>query len=428
MNKKIEGKISNGARKLLKPYDPKTGEKKVYETWEKSGFFNPDNLPRRHKKPFSMVMPPPNVTGVLHMGHALMLTLEDIMIRYKRMRGYKTLWLPGTDHAAIATQARVEKDIYKAEKKSRHDLGREEFLKRVEAFAKESHDTITSQIRVMGASCDWSREAYTLDERRSLAVRTMFKMMYDDGLIYKGHRIVNWDPKGQTTISDDEIVYQEEKAALYYIKYGPFTIATARPETKFGDKYVVMHPEDDRYKEFKDGQKIELEWINGPIVATVVKDKTIDKEFGTGVMTITPWHSTEDFEIAERHNLDKEQIIDLQGKLLPVAGEFSGMKIIPAREKIVEKLRAKGLLVKEEPYTHNVASAERTGGKIEPQILNQWFVAVNKEFTIKNSKIPGIKSEDRTTLKEIMRKAVESEAIKIVPSYFDKTYFHWIDN
>ena len=269
--------------KFLKPYNPQETEGRIYKLWEESGFFAPDNLPPSslglRASSFSIIMPPPNVTGVLHMGHALMLTLEDIMIRYKRMRGFKALWLPGTDHAAIATQARVEKDIYKAEKKSRHDLGREEFLKRVEAFAKESHDTITSQIRVMGASCDWSREAYTLDERRSLAVRTMFKMMYDDGLIYRGHRIVNWDPKGQTTISDDEIVYQEEKTVLYYMKYGPFTIATSRPETKFGDKYVCMHPNDKRYAEYKDGQKIDLEWINGGITATVIKDEVIDMEF-----------------------------------------------------------------------------------------------------------------------------------------------------
>jgi len=413
----------NAPEKLSSPYNPSKTEGRIYELWNKTGVFSPTGL-----IPFSIVLPPPNVTGNLHMGHALGISIEDVLIRFHRMKGEKTLWLPGTDHAAIATQSRVEKEISKKEGLSRYDLGRKKLLRRIEKFAKENRALIVSQMKTLGASLDWSREAYTLDNKRVRAVRTAFKQMYDDGLIYKGHRIVNWDPKGQTTISDDEIVYQEEKAALYYIKYGPFTIATARPETKFGDKYVVMHPEDDRYKEFKDGQKIELEWINGPIVATVVKDKTIDKEFGTGVMTITPWHSTEDFEIAERHNLDKEQIIDLQGKLLPVAGEFSGMKIIPAREKIVEKLRAKGLLVKEEPYTHNVASAERTGGKIEPQILNQWFVAVNKEFTIKNSKIPGIKSEDRTTLKEIMRKAVESEAIKIVPSYFDKTYFHWIDN
>src|SRR3989344_9029003 len=222
-------------KKLLKPYDPKNTEEKIYKLWEESGFFNPDNLPNTKKETFTIMMPPPNVTGILHMGHALMITIEDIMIRYKRMQGFKTLWLPGTDHAAIATQSKVEKEIQKKDGLSRYDLGREEMLKRINNFAKQSHDTIVSQIKIMGASCDWSREAFTLDEKRNLAVNTMFKKMYDDGLIYRGHRIVNWDPKGQTTISDDEMVYVEEKSKFYYLKYGPFTIGTSRPETKFGD-------------------------------------------------------------------------------------------------------------------------------------------------------------------------------------------------
>src|SRR3989344_5043829 len=314
-------------QKFLSPYKPEETEPRIYEFWLKSGLFNPDvcvetGATKATAEPYCIVMPPPNVTGVLHMGHALMITIEDILIRFARMQGKRTLWLPGTDHAAIATQARVEKDIYKKEKVSRHDLGREEMLRRIEQFAKESHDTIVAQIRVMGASCDWSREAFTLDESRTKAVRTMFKKMYDDGLIYRGQRIVNWDPKGQTTISDDEIIYKEEQTTLYTFKYGPFEIATARPETKFGDKYVVIHPDDARYKKYKDGDTFPLEWINGPITATVIKDTSIDMAFGTGVMTITPWHSMVDFEIAERHNLDKEQIIDIYGKLLPVAGEF----------------------------------------------------------------------------------------------------------
>ncbi|MBI2475661.1 MAG: valine--tRNA ligase [Candidatus Taylorbacteria bacterium] len=417
--------------KFLKPYNPQETEPRIYKLWENSGFFNPDNLPKSYKlktKSFSIVMPPPNATGVLHMGHALGLTIEDILIRYKRMRGFKTLWLPGTDHAAIATQARVEKEIYKKEGKTRHHLGRQALLKRIDAFVEENRHTMTSQMKTMGASCDWSREAFTLDEPRNLAVRTMFKKMYDDGLIYRGRRIVNWDPKGQTTISDDEIVYQEEKTIFYYFKYGPFTIGTSRPETKFGDKYVVMHPDDKRYGKYQDGQKLELEWINGPITATVVKDKAVDMEFGSGVMTITPWHDTADFDIAERHKLDKEQIIDERGKLLPIAGEFAGMKIADARAKVVEKLRAKGLVAKEEPYTHNLATAERTGGIIEPQVKLQWFVDVNKKFKIKSSKLKGIKSGSETSLKEIMRQAVASGEIKIIPEHFEKTYFHWIEN
>jgi valyl-tRNA synthetase len=408
--------------KFLKPYDPSATESRIYDAWEKSDLFNPDECVKQgitasDAPPYSIVLPPPNVTGRLHMGHALMLAIEDIFIRFKRMRGFKTLWIPGTDHAAIATQSVVEKQIKKEEDKSRHDLGREELLKRIETFASESHDTIVSQVKTMGASLDWSREAFTLDETRSRAVRTIFKRMYDAGLIYRGNRIVNWDPKGQTTISDDEIVYQEEKTTFYYLKYGPFTIGTARPETKFGDKYVVMHPSDKRYSEWKHGQQIELEWINGPITATVVKDESIDMEFGTGVMTITPWHSVQDFEIAERHNLEKEQIIDQYGKLLPIAGEFVGTKISDARAKIVERLKEKGLLVKEDPYVHNVATAERTGGIIEPQIKLQWFVDVNKKIEGRGK-----------TLKELMLEPVKNGAIKIIPEYFEKTYFHWIEN
>ena len=351
------------------------------------------------------------------MGHAAMLAIEDIMVRFERMRGKRTLWIPGTDHAAIATQAKVESDIYKKEKKTRHDLGREEFLKRVEKFAQESHDTIVHQIKKMGASLDWSREAYTLDPKRNLAVRTAFKRMYDEGLIRQGERIVNWDPKLQTTVSDDEIDWVEETAPFYYLKYGPFVIGTARPETKFGDKYVVMHPDDARYKKYKDGEKIELEWINGPITATVVKDEAVDMEFGTGVMTITPWHDTADFDIAGRHALEKEQIIDEGGKLLAIAGEFAGMHIKKARPLIVEKLKSKGLIEKVDgKYAHRVPVNSRGEGVIEPQIKLQWFVGVNK------------KTKTGKSLKEMMREAAESGAIKIIPERFEKVYFHWIDN
>ncbi len=415
-----EGYINpNINEKFLKPYNHLEVESRTYEEWLASGYFNPDKLPARHVEPYTIVLPPPNVTGTLHMGHAAMIAIEDILIRFKRMRGYKTLWIPGTDHAAIATQSKVEKDLTKKEGKNRHDLGREEFLKRVNDFALASHDTIVGQVIKMGASIDWSREAFTLDEKRNLAVRTAFKEMYDLGLIYRGNRIVNWDPKGQTTISDDEIVYVEEKTKFYYFKYGPFTIGTSRPETKFGDKYVVMHPDDKRYEDYKHGQKIDLEWINGPITATIIKDDSIDMEFGTGVMTITPFHSMVDFDIAQRHNLEGEQIIDRLGKLLPIAGEFAGMKIAEARKKMLEKLKEKGLLVKEEDYTHNVATAERTGGIIEPQVMLQWFIAVNKKFK-KNGK--------ERTLKEMMIDAVESKKINIVPDRFEKTYFSWINN
>ncbi|MBI5787127.1 MAG: valine--tRNA ligase [Candidatus Niyogibacteria bacterium] len=405
-----------------KPYNPKASEDNIYKVWEESDYFNPDTcvkngVTRPDAEPYSIVLPPPNVTGTLHMGHAAMLAIEDIMVRFERMRGKRTLWIPGTDHAAIATQAKVESDIYKKEKKTRHDFSREEFLKRVEKFAQESHDTIVRQLKKMGASLDWSREAYTLDEKRNLAVRTAFKRMYDGGLIYRGERIVNWDPKLQTTVSDDEIDWVEETAPFYYLKYGPFVIGTARPETKFGDKYVVMHPDDERYKKYKDGDKLELEWIEGPITATVVKDEAIDMEFGTGVMTITPWHDAADFDIADRHNLEKEQIIDETGKLLAIAGEFAGMHIQKARPLIVEKLKSKGLIEKtDEKYAHRLPVNSRGEGVIEPQIKLQWFVDVNK------------KTKTGKSLKEMMREAVESGAIKIIPERFEKFYFHWIDN
>lgn len=405
---------------LTKPFDAASVEASLYSTWETSGYFNPDNLPHADKGPYIIILPPPNVTGTLHTGHAIMLAIQDTLIRFKRMQGYKTLWLPGTDHAAIATQSVVEKKLQKEEGKSRHDYGRDEFLKRVNEFALDSQSTILSQFRSMGATLDWSRLAFTIDDARNLAVRTMFAKMYNDGLIYRGNRIVNWDPKGQTTISDDEVVYVEEKTKFYYFKYGPFVIGTARPETKFGDKYVVMHPTDERYKEYTHGQKLTVEWINGPIEATIIKDESVDPAFGTGVMTITPWHSQVDFDLAQKYNLDYEQIIDKYGKLLPAAGEeFTGMKIKDAREKIVEKLQSKGLVEKVEDYTHNISTAERSGGIIEPQIMKQWFVAVSKEFSHFGA---------TTTLKQLMRNAVESKETSILPDRFEKVYFHWVNN
>ena len=414
--------------KFLKPYNPQETEDKIYKLWEEGGFFNPDNNKTDSKETFSITLPPPNVTGTLHMGHAAMLAIEDILVRYNRMKGKKTLWVPGTDHAAIATQSKVEEILYKKEKKTRHDLGREEFLDRVNKFARESHDTIINQIKKIGASVDWTREAFTLDDERNFAVRTAFKKMYDDGLIYRGKRIVNWDPKMQSNVSDDEVERKEEKSPFYYLQYGPFEIGTARPETKFGDKYVVMHPDDDRYKEYKHGQKIDLEWINGPITATVLKDEAVDIEFGTGVMTITPWHDATDFEIAQRHNLDTEQIIDFKGKLLPIAKEFEGIHIKKARPMIVEKLKEKGLVTRiDEDYTLNLATNYRGGGVLEPQIRDQWFIDVNKKFKLEDSKIDAIKSGEETSLKEIMKKTVESGQIEIIPKRFDKTYFHWID-
>ncbi|MBI2123772.1 MAG: valine--tRNA ligase [Candidatus Wildermuthbacteria bacterium] len=419
---------------IPKAYSPQEAEDRILALWEKSGLTNPDicvkkGATKKNAKPFSIVLPPPNVTGTLHMGHAAMLAIEDILIRFHRMRGDKTLWLPGTDHAAIATESKVEQMLYKTEGKTRHDVGRPDFLKRVEQFAQESHDTIVHQVKKMGASLDWSREAYTLDEKRNLAVRTAFKKMHEGGLIYRGDRIVNWDPKMQTTVSDDEIEWKEEKASFYYLQYGPFVISTARPETKFGDKYVVMHPKDKRYKEYAHGQNIKLEWISGPITATVIKDEAIDMEFGTGVMTSTPWHDTTDFEIAERHNLDKEQIIDQKGKLLPIAKEFAGMHITKARPLIIQKLQEKGLVKKiDEAYVHRIATNSRGGGVIEPQIMRQWFVNVSKPFAFPHTGLKSVKKGELISLKDLMARVVKKKEIEILPKRFEKTYFHWINN
>ncbi len=410
-----------------KAYNHKEVEEKLYKEWEEEGYFKPEVNPQG--KPYTIMLPPPNVTGTLHIGHALMLVIEDILVRYHRMKGDKTLWLPGTDHAAIATQSKVESMLYKKEEKTRFDLGREAFLKTVEEFAKASHDTIVHQIRKMGASVDWSREAYTLDAKRNKAVREAFARFYEMGLIYRGQTIINWDPKLQTTVSDDELEWQEEKTPLYYLKYGPFTVATARPETKFGDKYVVMHPDDKRYAKYKHGQQIEIDWINGKVMATVIKDSIIDMAFGTGVMTITPWHDKTDFEIAKRHNLDYEQIIDFHGKLLPIAGDLAGLHIKKARPLIIEKLQARGLVEKiDENYIHRLATNYRGNGVIEPQIKQQWMVGVEREFELVHSEITGIPSGSKVTLKKLMKQVVESGQITILPDHFVKTYYHWINN
>jgi len=411
--------------KFLKPYDPGAVEDAIYKKWEESGFFDPNicvakGMTAPDAEPFSIVLPPPNVTGTLHLGHAAMLAVEDTVVRFKRMQGYKTLWLPGTDSAALATQAKVEEILYKEEKKTRHDIGREELLKRIDIFVEESKTTILNQLRKMGASLDWSRYAYTMDEVRYKAVMEAFVRMYNAGLIYRGDRIVNWDPKMQTTVSDDEVERVEQQTPFYYLQYGPFVIGTVRPETKFGDKYVVMHPQDERYAHYTEGQNIALEWINGPVTAIVVKDDAVDMELGSGVMTITPAHSGVDFEIAQRHGLDIEQVIDERGILLPIAGEFAGQHIKKARQAIVEKLKAKNLLVKTDgEYANTIATNSRGGGIIEPQIKRQWFVAVNKEFEHKS----GVK-----TLKQLMRESVESGAVVIVPQHFEKIYYHWVDN
>lgn len=391
-------------------FDHQSVEEKIYKLWEKSGYFNPDRLPfKKGTKSFSIIMPPPNANGSLHAGHGLTLTIEDIITRYKRMRGYRTLWLPGLDHAGFETQVVYEKKLEK-EGRSRFEMSKEELYEEIMNFTMENKKNIETQIRKIGASCDWSREKFTLDPDIVQIVYKTFEKLFNDGLVYRDKKIINWCPKHQTSLSDLETIDVQKNDKFYYFRYGPFIIGTARPETKFGDKYVVMHPDDKRYKKFKNGEKFTAEWINGPITATVIKDRAVDMNFGTGVMTITPWHDPIDFEIAKRHNLEKEQIIGFDGRLLPIAGEFAGMKIAEAREKIVEKLKSKGLVVRiDENYTHTVKTCYKCGTPIEPQIREQWFVKMKP-------------------LAKAAIEAIQKDEIKYIPPYYKKISLHWLKN
>lgn len=420
--------------KFLKPYNPQDVEQNIYTLWEKSGFFNPDTciqegVTRKDAESFSIVLPPPNVTGVLHLGHATMLAIEDIMVRFARMRGKKTLWIPGTDHAAIATQSKVEKLLQK-EKIRKHDIGREAFLNRVDQFAQESHDTIAGQIRHMGASVDWSREAFTLDKQREKAVRTAFKAMYEDGLIYRKDRVINWDPKGQTTVSDDEVDHEEQEAKLYTFTYSadfPIPIATTRPETKVGDVAVAVHPEDERYKEYI-GKTYDVEFAGTQLSIQIIADEAIDSDFGTGAVGVTPAHSQTDWDIADRHGLPLKQVINEYAKMELDNELLDGKKTKEAREVVVDWLKEHNLLHKEEKIVNNVSKAERTGGIIEPLPKLQWFIDVNKEFTLKHSELKDFTAGDTVTLKKLMKSVVETGEIDILPERFEKIYHHWIDN
>lgn len=395
--------------KLLKPYDPKNTEDRIYKLWEESGFFNPDNLPETNGKPFTIVMPPPNANGDLHAGHALFITLEDIMTRYKRMQGYKALWIPGADHAGFETQVVYEKKLEK-EGRSRFGMDPQELYKEILDFTLVNKKNMEGQVRSLGASCDWSREKFTLDLDVVNKTQDTFIKMYNDGLVYRGKRTVNWCFKHQTSLSEVETESTEEVSPFYYFKYGPFEIGTVRPETKFSDKYVVMHPEDKRYVNYEHMQKITVEWINGPIEATIIKDSVVDMEFGTGVMTITPWHSQVDFELAKKYDLDIEQIIGWDGKLLPVAGEFTGIKIKEARPKIVEKLKEKGLLVKiDESYKNVIKKCYKCATIIEPQIKDQWFVKMEP-------------------LAKMALESVDKGEVKFIPDNYEKIFRYWMEN
>ena len=420
---------------MEKVYNHKLYESKLYAQWEQSGFFNPDTA-IKDATPFSIMMPPPNVTGVLHLGHAFENSLMDAEARYQRMRGKKVLFLPGTDHAAVATQARVENELIKSKKYKhpRKELGREGLLNEIRAYAEKSKSTILAQLRTLGISCDWSRLAYTFDEQRSTAVNAMFKRMYDDGLIYRGYRVVNWSVKGQSTCSDDEIVHQEREAILYTFSYSkdfPIPIASSRPETKLGDTAVAIHPDDKRYKKFI-GKTFIVNFVGQPLKIKIIADASVDPKFGTGALGVTPAHSQIDYEMYEKNpEIGIIPVIDQFGRMTANAGKtFEGLRATDARAKIVEQLKADGLLVKEEKIQQSAGTSDRFGDVVEVIPMEQWFVAVNKEIPSSlGSQRPG------KTLKDLMREAVtighngdKTQKIQIVPKRFEKNYLNWIDH
>ncbi len=389
---------------MEKTYNPQTTESKIYQFWKKGGWFKPQI--KKGRKPFVITLPPPNVTGELHLGHA-MYCLEDLMIRYHRMLGEPTLWLPGFDHASIAVEYLVSKQLRK-EGQSKKTIGREEFLKKAEEFAEKSRKYIKSQLISLGLSLDWSKEAYTIDRQRSQAVKEAFQKLYQKGLIYQGKRIINWCPKCQTALSDLENDYQEEEGQLYYMKYGPFVLATTRPETKFGDTAVAVHPQDKRYQKWI-GKEFTYQSLIGPKKMKVVADEAVDPQFGTGVVKVTPGHDLADFEIGQRHHLKIINVIDQQGKLTKAAGKFAGLTVNQARKAVVTELQKKGEIVKIEKITHAVGHCQRCGTTTEPEVSQQWFVKT-KELAK-----PAIE-------------AVKSGQIKIIPKRFEKVYLHWLEN
>lgn len=401
---------------IEKAYEAKKYEDAIYKKWEKSGAFTPKV--DKSKKPFVISMPPPNATGVLHLGHAVMLAIEDILIRQHRMMGESALWLPGTDHASIATQNKVEQ-LLAQKGLDRHTLGREKFLEEVKKYVANSQSIIRNQIRKMGSSCDWTRERYTLDDGLTNAVQEVFIRMYSDGLIYRGNRIVNWCPRCESTLADDEVDYKERQEKLYWIKYGPFTLATSRPETKLGDTAVAVHPKDKRYTKWI-GKKVMIPGVLGEFEVTVVADEAVDPEFGTGIIKVTPAHSFVDFEIAQRHNLPIKSVIDQKGLMMSNCGKYAGMTTTQCRKAILEDMDKMGLVEKIDEYTHNLSVCYRCGTPIEPLVSRQWFINVDKPIIKEGKK--------KLTIKEKSIEVVKNGDIKIVPSKFKKIYFHWMEN
>ncbi|KAB0664684.1 valine--tRNA ligase [Oryzomonas japonica] len=398
------------SKELAKGYEPHDVEKRWYAEWEAKGYFRA--AATSDKKPFSIVIPPPNVTGALHMGHALNNTLQDILCRWKRMQGYNVLWMPGTDHAGIATQNVVERQLA-AEKKDRHELGREAFIKRVWKWKAESGGQIIGQLKRLGASCDWERERFTMDEGLSKAVRTVFVKLYQDGLIYRDNRLINWCPRCHTALSDIEVEHEDKKGHLWHIRYpvagepGKYVVvATTRPETMLGDTAVAVHPEDERYQALV-GKKVILPLVNREI--PVIADDYVDREFGTGVVKITPAHDFNDFEVGQRHGLDKINVLDESGIINAEGRQYEGMDRFEARKRIVEELEAAGLLEKIEDHAMAVGGCYRCKTVVEPYLSLQWYVKV-------------------APLAERALAAVKEGKTRILPKQWENTYYDWMEN
>ena len=394
---------------LDKNYDPKSFEEKLYKNWEEKGYFKPSD--DRSRPAFSIVIPPPNITGQLHMGHALDNTLQDILVRYKRMQGYATLWVPGTDHASIATEAKIV-EAMREEGVTKDDIGRDGFLERAWEWNRKYGGRIIEQLKKLGSSCDWSRTRFTLDEGCSEAVKEVFVRLYEKGLIYRGNRIINWCPKCHTTISDAEVEYEDQAGAFWHLRYpfkdgsGYLELATTRPETLLGDTAVAVNPKDERYKDMI-GKLLVLPLVGREI--PVIADDYVDIEFGTGVVKITPAHDPNDFEVGLRHNLEVINVLTDDAKITDDYPKYAGMDRYEARKAIVADLEAGGFLVRTEPYSHNVGTCYRCGTTIEPRVSLQWFVKMEP-------------------LAKPAIKAVRDGEIKFIPERFDKNYFHWMEN
>ncbi len=397
-------------KELSSRYEPLAIEPAIYERWEKAGHFHPD--PAATGEPYTIVIPPPNVTGFLHVGHAVNNTLQDILIRWRRMQGRNTLWVPGTDHAGIATQHVVEKKLWQDEKLDRRDLGREKFLERVWEWKEQYGSRIISQLKRLGCSCDWQRERFTMDAGLSRAVLTVFKRLFDEGLIYRGDYLVNWSTKLRTALSDDEVVHKEVKGHLWHIRYpladgsGYIQVATTRPETMLGDTAVAVHPEDERYKHLH-GQMVMLPLMNRPIPIT--PDEMVEKDFGTGAVKVTPGHDPNDYEMGRRHSLPFINIMTPDGTLNETAGIYEGLTMAEGRKKVVADLEALGLLVKIDDHVHQVGHCYRSDCIIEPFMSKQWFVKM-------------------APLTEPALAAVKEDRIQFVPEHYEKIYFHWLEN